>query len=462
MLFLVILMGAFPMKAQVKQENPSPIIFIYDASGSMWGQLQGETKMKIARDVLLKTVNGLPENQHIGFVAYGHRNKSDCKDVEFMVDVENGTKAKVTKALEGIVPLGRTPLADAALMVIDNLRKTQLKATIILITDGIESCGGNICDVIAAAKKEGIDFKLHIIGFGIGSENTEQLKCAAKAGNGNYYDATDAGGLGDVLNQATSMSVDKPNGNVSVFALKNGIAIDALVKASDITGKRKPISVRTYRDTGFFYLPPGKYDFEVTPLEGTDVNKLTLNAVESFDDKIIHKTISFDGGKIVFKTTNNGEDWDCLVKVLDAKGKVVANGRTYDRPKEIEVNPGTYKVSIQALRGMEGIATYKEMENVKIEAGGSTPVEHNFTTGNFEIVTKVGSDNIDAIVNITEITTGKNVSNARTYDRGAKFILNNGKYKVKVAPLGDHKTKPFQTINIEIEQGKLVTKELKF
>lgn len=110
--------------------------------------------------------------------------------------------------------------------------------------------------MIKAARKEGIDFKLHIIGFGIKYEDTQQLKCATKAGNGNYYDATDAGGLGDVLDEATATTIDKPDGNVSVYAIKNGTAIDAWVKAYDIINKRKPIMVRTYQDTAYFYLPP--------------------------------------------------------------------------------------------------------------------------------------------------------------------------------------------------------------
>lgn len=84
---------------------PSPIIFIYDASGSMWGQMQGKTKMEIVADVLTISVNNLPENQKIGFVAYGHRKKGDCKDVEFLVDVESGTKSKVSQSIKGIKPL---------------------------------------------------------------------------------------------------------------------------------------------------------------------------------------------------------------------------------------------------------------------------------------------------------------------------------------------------------------------
>ena len=155
--------------------TPSPIIFIYDASGSMWGQLEGKTKMEIASDVLSGTIDSLPENQQIGLVAYGHRQKGDCKDVEFLVNVGKNNKAKVNQSLKNIKPLGKTPLAYSAMQVFDTLRVTKMKATIILVTDGIESCGGNICEVVKAAREEGIDFKLHIIGFGLKEGETEEL-----------------------------------------------------------------------------------------------------------------------------------------------------------------------------------------------------------------------------------------------------------------------------------------------
>lgn len=64
---------------------PSPIIFIYDASGSMWGQIDGISKMEIATDVLTTSINNFPENQNVGLVSYGHRREGDCRDVEFMV-----------------------------------------------------------------------------------------------------------------------------------------------------------------------------------------------------------------------------------------------------------------------------------------------------------------------------------------------------------------------------------------
>lgn len=376
--------------------------------------------MEIVAEVLTKSVNSLPENQQIGLVAYGHRNKGDCRDVEFLVDLDNGTKEGFNTALLSIKPLGMTPLAHASSLVIDHLRESQSKATVILVTDGIESCDGDICEVVAAAKNEGIDFRLHIIGFGLADEDTEQLKCAASAGEGQYFTATDAFNLGMVLEKATSATIDEPKNNASVYAVKNGIPIDAMVKAYDVIGKRDPISVRTYRDTAFFYLPPSTYNLEASPLEGSDMKMVTVPGIKSVEDSLVHQEISFDGGKLGITTTNNGEYWDALVKVIDQNGDGAASVRTYSSPKEVEINPGVYKITIQAL-AMSGMDTYTEMEGITIESGKTTPITFDFQTGTAHIDARVGDKSIDSMVTLTEASSGKNVAGGRTYDRGREF-----------------------------------------
>ena len=423
-----------------ENENLSPIIFIYDASGSMWGQIDGKTKMEIASGVLTGVVDNLPENQQVGLVAYGHRKEGDCKDVEFLVDMQNYDKTAVNKSLRKIKPLGKTPLAHSAMLVIDELRASDLKATIILITDGIESCGGNLCEVIKAAREDGIDFRLHIVGFGLKQDETDELKCAAEAGGGKYYDAGNADGLADVLNEATGETIEHYVDNFSVYAVKNNIPIDALVNAYDAGTTNKADGVRTYRDTGFMYLPAGKYDLKVTPLENSDVQPVTISGVESFADKTAHQTVSFDGGIIQVLTLNNGKGWDATVKVKDAAGKTVAGGRTYGRAKELEVNPGVYSVDIQVLK-IEGLQTSHTFENVEVKPNETTELKHNFETGIALIGAVSGQTLVDATVTIIETGSNKNVAGGRTYTSESsnprKFVLNPGEYRAVIKALGE-------------------------
>lgn len=425
--------------AQEKGETSS-LIFIYDASGSMWGQINGKTKMEIASGVLIGVVDNLPENQQVGLVAYGHRKEGDCEDVEFLVDIHNTDKTIVSESLQKIKPLGKTPLAHSAMLVVNKLRETKTNATIILITDGIESCGGNICEIIKTAREEGVDFRLHIVGFGLTQNETDELRCAAKAGDGNYYDAEDADGLTDVLNDATDETVKTLTDNFSVFAMKNDVPIDALVQAFESGTTNKSDAVRTYRDTGFMHLPAGKYDLKVTPLENSDVKPLTVAEVESFDDKIAHQTVSFDGGIIQVLTLNNGEGWDATVKVKSKDGKTISGGRTYGKAKQLEVNPGIYAVEVQAMV-IEGTHKKHNFKNVKVQPGKTTKLEHNFKSGVVIIGAKNGQKLVDATVNIIEIGSNKNVAGGRTYasesSNPKKFVLSPGTYRAVLMAVSD-------------------------
>ena len=443
----------------------SPIIFIYDASGSMWGQIDGKSKMEIASNVLWDAVNKLADSQKIGLVVYGHRNEGDCRDVEFLIDVAAGNKVQFNQSLKKIKPLGKTPLAYSATLVIDKLRQSKVKSTIILITDGIESCDGNICEVIKSAKEEGIDFRLHIVGFGLKAGETEQLICAAEAGDGKYFDAADAGNLTAALSEATNETVDVLSDNFSVFVVKNGIAIDAMVQSFKAGTTTESDRVRTYQDTGFMHLPAGKYDLKVTPLENSKVKPILISNIESFDDKTTHKTVSFDGAKIQITALNNGEGWDASVKIINkTDGKVAAQGRTYGKPKILEINPGAYNIEIQALV-VEGIDTKKTIDNVEVDAGETKELEQNFNTGIAMIGAVNSSGLVDATVNFIETTSNKNVAAARTYTSESsnprKFMLNPGSYRVEINALGKYGGKK-ETVNIEVKQNETIEKIIQF
>lgn len=415
--------------------TPSPIIFIYDASGSMWGQIDGVSKMEIATDVLSTSVNNFPENQNVGLVAYGHRREGDCRDVEFMVGMDNNNKSLINQTLSGIRPLGRTPLAYSATQVINTLRESEERATVILVTDGIESCDGNICEVVQAAKGEGIDFKMHIIGFGLQGEETTQLQCAAKAGDGQYYDAENAEALSEVLNEATESTVDEPDGNFSVYAIKNGEPIDAMVEAYQAGTETRIETARTYRDSTFLFLPPGMYDLKVLPLENSDVNPITITGIQSVEDQIGHQTVRFDGGIIRVLATKNGEGWDSSVKIYSQDGSQVSGGRTYGEADEYELNPGIYDVEVIAL-ALDGAETSHRFNDISVVGNEIVDVEHEFKSGTIRIGVNGSDGLVDAMINITDANTGAAITGGRSYTSASSnpktFTITPGTYNVKM------------------------------
>ncbi|PZX55841.1 vWA domain-containing protein [Algoriphagus chordae] len=448
-----------------EESETSPILFIYDASGSMWAAMEGKTRVEIARDVLSTSINQLPDAQKIGLIAYGHRKKGDCVDVEYLVGLSNTDKSKVTGEIQQIKPLGMTPLAYSANLAIEDLKKSNQKATIILVTDGIESCDGNICEVIQHAKDAGVDFKLHIIGFGLKDEETAQLKCAAAAGEGQYFDAKDSAGLLGSLAEATSATVDMPVGNYGISVKLNGQMIDAIIQVLEPGTKNKVSLKRTYRDTVLITLPEGKHDLIITALENTDLQPIQISGVSADPSEIVYQEISFDGGKMAWTITNNGKPWDTLIRIFEAgTKKQVAAGRSYGEEEEFELNPGLYDVELLAfvISGEKSI----RKEKIEIKAGEKLELTHDYKTGIAKIGASHSSDLLDATVVIKIASTKENVSGMRTYTSESsnprEFILTPGEYEVTVTAVPKEHAGKKEVFIMKILAGDTFEKTIKF
>src|ERR1700710_1260094 len=83
-------------------------IIILDASGSMWAQINGKARIDIARETLKTVLAGVPADLELGFMAYGHRSKGDCNDIEMLVDPAPGTAGAGSTAAGGLNPQGKT------------------------------------------------------------------------------------------------------------------------------------------------------------------------------------------------------------------------------------------------------------------------------------------------------------------------------------------------------------------
>ena len=171
------------------------VMFILDASGSMWGPCDGQTKIEAARSVFKQVIPSLPPEVEVGLTAYGHNRKGDCSDVEVLVPAGSEGRDALLARIMTINPKGMTPMATSIRMVADALKTTEGETTIVLVSDGKETCDNDPCGVVRALKDSGIKFLLHVGGFGVKPEEKEQLACMAEAGGGQYFGAENAGSL---------------------------------------------------------------------------------------------------------------------------------------------------------------------------------------------------------------------------------------------------------------------------
>lgn len=176
-------------------------IIVLDASGSMWGQIGGKPKLEIARETLRTVLKSIPADMELGLIAYGHREKGSCEDIELVVPPATGTAATIIDAAEKMRFLGKTPLTAAVRQAAESLRFTEEKSTVILITDGLETCNADPCALATELEQGGVDFTAHVVGFGLSEEEGRQVACLAENTGGKYLPAADAGQLTDALEQ---------------------------------------------------------------------------------------------------------------------------------------------------------------------------------------------------------------------------------------------------------------------
>ena len=175
--------------------NYPELMFIVDSSGSMQSLLDGKMKLDIAKDVLRNVIPKLPPEVRIGLAVYGHRNPRDCQDVEILIPPGSDDRQGMIARVEALKPMGMTPIALALASVAESLQARRCETTIVLLTDGLETCGGDPLALVRTLKQTSLRFVLYVVGYDIKENEKQVLLDLAAAGGGRYLAASDATSL---------------------------------------------------------------------------------------------------------------------------------------------------------------------------------------------------------------------------------------------------------------------------
>ena len=164
------------------------------------GRLTVVNKIVIAKDVVEGLVRSLPAEQRLGFVAYGHRKKGDCNDIETLADIGTDRQTVISQ-LRGLTPTGKTPLTKSVEHAATALNYKKNAATVILVSDGLETCEADPCALARTLEENGLDFTVHVIGFDVTVEERQGLQCIAEETGGEFLAAGNAQELTSALSQ---------------------------------------------------------------------------------------------------------------------------------------------------------------------------------------------------------------------------------------------------------------------
>lgn len=190
--------GAKPAPKQAPSGIETAVL-VLDGSGSMSTAVGSDTRMKVAQDAVQKLIDNWDADVPLGLTAYGHRG-TGCGDIEALVPVQPVDKAAFMAKVKSLSPKGSTPLSEAVIQAAEQLDYENNQATVILVSDGEETCNADPCEMAKALEEKGVDLTVHVVGFGVDKTVGEtKLACIAKNTGGQYKTASDAASLNQAL-----------------------------------------------------------------------------------------------------------------------------------------------------------------------------------------------------------------------------------------------------------------------
>ena len=179
---------------------------VFDGSGSMaemgFNQIGGPRIIE-ARKAVRDVMPDLASNRRLGLIIYGPGGVDGCTGLDLRFAPRDGAASRIIADVEALQPAGDTALTEAVQMAAITLDYRTEPGTIVLVTDGKETCGGAPCQLASLLAHDGPDLTVHVIGFKVRGQHfswesqgsTDYVeaetvsRCLADATGGKYVSA---------------------------------------------------------------------------------------------------------------------------------------------------------------------------------------------------------------------------------------------------------------------------------
>lgn len=467
-LTVLALFGAAP-RASAADEGQR-VILVLDASGSMWGKIDGKPKIAIAREVVGRIIKTWKPEDEIGLVAYGHRKKGACDDIEVLSEPGKLDAKDFMSKVNALSPKGKTPMTQAVRMAAEALKYTEKQATVILVSDGIETCDPDPCAVAGELEKLGVNLTVHTVGFGIDDKGAvAQLKCLADKTGGISIIAENADQLEDALTKTVDAKVEpappppepaEPGKNVKgEIEMAEGVAVAKPYESpvweffKSVNGERGDHVTTEYGPKIAAAIPePGPYILRVSD------DAASLDVPFSVEQgKPVELALSFEAGVLSLKGMMDDKTpiaKDSGVWELSSTGGEHLSTK-YGATASFMAPAGTYKLKLS-------VENAEAEQEVTVTAGKTTDITMSLGAGMIEasaVYTAGGEKTGDSTA--LELRKGEAALDGsheglRTeYGSSAQFSVPAGKYIVHAQAdyaVGDAEVevKPGQAVKVEV------------
>ncbi len=463
---LVALIGLMLSVAAQAQDSKdgARVLLVLDASGSMWGRVGDQTKIQIARDTIRTLLKDWRPQDQLGLVTYGHRRKNDCGDIEVLKPVGPLDTAAFMAQVNGISPKGMTPMTAAVKMAAEQLKANEGITSVILVSDGVETCRADPCAIAAELKKADVRLVVHTVGFDVQDRQAvRQLECMASATGGLALSANNAGELGKAIGEAVEAARKKappppaapPPPKAEPKPAWNLEGSARLAEGDDpLAGKDSVVwqfykpapagAAPEYVDTSYkngieAELPPGEYVVEVA---AGAVKYRTRVKVEA--GKMNRLDVVLNAGRLGLRakrTADENQTGDVFWEVVPKDGGAPVFN-SYNAETSTILSAGRYTVQLS-------LGAAKLARDVEIAAGDTTAVEIVAGVGRLQgsiVFAKGGPAVREPFI---EIFAGaqpvENESSvAYAYGNAPRFDLSAGAYRARIKADGVDRTFPFE------------------
>jgi Ca-activated chloride channel family protein len=453
--------AAEPGSPAAGAEPNASVVLVLDASSSMLGKIGKTTKMSVARDVTHELIASWDTRLNVGLTAYGHRQSKSCLDIEAVVPLGPLNPESFNAAVDRLKPKGRTPLAAAIQNAADQLGYAQRKATIIVISDGIENCGGDPCAVAAELEKKGIEFTTHVVGLGrISAAESKQLACIAEKTGGEYRGAKDAvalkealgglvqqveqeGGLRPPTVSASGPSLrqlpEETSGNVKILAVRTpgGVPLRTVWRIRD--ADKKVVGHADQKTGPTFSLPPGQYRLIASASNAQSGNAVADLPFEVGTGKNHVLELAYNSGRMTFATFEfeGGPSVQSIFRIRPEGGKQASGTADYRSKPDFELLPGKYVLTVE-------LGNAKVTRSFEVQPGSDSSQDVALNVGRVTLraVPIAGGQPISSHWRLFQLNAdGSRGSSAgaEDYRSQPKFILVQGDYVARVEIDGGRK-----------------------
>ncbi|MEM7118514.1 MAG: VWA domain-containing protein [Chloroflexota bacterium] len=208
------------------------------------------SRIAVAKAGLIDFVeNGIPAGTQTALRVFGNlRGDLQCQ-TDLMVPYGTLDQEQMISVIEEVRPAvnANTAIASSLQQVAQDLEgSTEGRRTIVLVTDGDETCGGDPEAVIADLADQGFDVSVNIIGFAINDDALKsKLESWAETGNGSFFEAADSESLTESLRSAFAIPyiVRDADGEQVAVGLVGRMPVELPVGSYEVTVLTSPNSV---------------------------------------------------------------------------------------------------------------------------------------------------------------------------------------------------------------------------